>query len=205
MLVYRHLWQLFESVRQHFISPSAANSGGNRAATDGIDAASQKAVVDSVRAALGETIKQQEQEQQGNSLECPAPQQSQSSTDRTNRRSASGVDVPQAGTRDAGNDDANQPNMCEAAPPPVQGEANTVHRTHPGLVDSCASKRKPDALAQRRCPVFGHPAVQEVSLCHLLDAHDDHHCAMRAHCGVDSVTCRARECSVHAFCQEEAR
>ena len=209
MSVYRQLWQLFESVRQHFTSPSAGNPGPNRGA-DALNAATQKAVIDSVKAALGNTndpaLQQHQQQQQGNSRECPAPQQPQCSTDKRHRPKSSGNKVSQVSSRDAGNENACQPSVCQgSAETPVQGESDTSPKLHQRPVDIWAAKQRPDALSQRTCPVFGHPAVQELSLCHLLDVHDDHSCRTRAECGVDSVTCRARECSVHSFCQEAAR
>ncbi len=211
--VYRQLWQLFESVRQHFAPASPGNQDASRGA-EALDAATQKAVVDSVRAALKDTndAAQQQQKQQPQQKEDetalgrPAPQQTQCSTDNRHRRKSIGQTVLQADNRDAGREHACQPSVCQAATGiPVQGDPDTVHMSHQSSVDSCAAKLRPDALEHRTCPAFGHPAVPELSLCHVLDAHGDHSCRTRADCGVDSVTCRARECSVHAFCQEGAR
>lgn len=203
---YRQLWQLFESVRQHFSSPSAGNPGASRSA-EALNAATQKAVVDSVRAAVvdsNDAALLQQQQQEGDALECPAPQQSQGSTDRRRRQTESAIDAPQVSTRDGAIEVVSQANGRDAAQSLVQGDATIKHKTHQRPVDSCVPERA-DALAQRTCPVFGHPAVQQLSLCHLLDIHDDHSCRTRADCGVDSVTCRVRECSVHAYCQEVAR
>ncbi|KAL3149734.1 hypothetical protein ABBQ38_013560 [Trebouxia sp. C0009 RCD-2024] len=200
------LWQLFESVRQHFSSPSAGNPGASRSA-EALNAATQKAVVDSVRAAVvdsNDAALLQQQQQEGDALECPAPQQSQGSTDRRRRQTESAIDAPQVSTRDGAIEVVSQANGRDAAQSLVQGDATIKHKTHQRPVDSCVPERA-DALAQRTCPVFGHPAVQQLSLCHLLDIHDDHSCRTRADCGVDSVTCRVRECSVHAYCQEVAR
>lgn len=112
------------------------------------------------------------------------------------------TDASQIGTTESDNEAALQPSVCQAPQAAVQTGSNAAQRTHQRYVDNCGSKQRPDALAQRMCPVFGHFAAQELSLCHLLDMHVDHSCGTAADCGVDSVTCRARECSVHGFCQE---
>ena len=175
-------------------------------AAGSIKAATQKAVVDSVRAALEDTdhAAVQQQQQLRRAEECPRAQQARSSTDRQKTWEGTVVDASQISTLESGDEAAMQPNMCQAPQPAMQGGSSTMHRTRERCVDSCGSKQRPDALAQRVCPVFGHFSVQELSLCHLLDLHIDHSCGTEADCGVDSVTCRARECSVHSFCQEGA-
>lgn len=199
----RQLWQLFESVRQHFTSPSVGPAGTQ--AASGVNAATEKAVVDRVRDVLPDTDSGAAQPQQGMAEGNPVAQQASSSRDRKKRRKgvidASEISLTEHGEEEA----AIEPSMCQVAGSHMQGGSYGAHRTHQVSVDGCGPKQRPDALAQRVCPVFGHVAVQELSLCHLLDVHIDHSCRTAADCGVDSVTCRARECSVHGYCQEEPK
>ena len=175
-------------------------------AAGSINAATQKAVVDGVRAALEDAdAAASQQQQQGRAEECPGAQQASSSTDRKKRREESVVDASQVNTLENSDQAATQPTMCQAPPAAVQGGAIVVDKTHDKYVDSCGSKQRPDALAKRVCPEFDNFAVQELSLCHMLDRHVGHSCRTAADCGVDSVTCRARDCSVHGFCQQEPK
>ena len=174
-------------------------------AASGINAASEKAVVDRVRASQKDTDSGAAQHQQGMAEGNPVAQQASSSTDSKKRRKgvidASAMDLTESGEEEA----AIEPSMCQVAGSHCRGGANAAHRTRQNSADSCGLKQRPDALEQRVCPVFGHVAIQELSLCHLLDVHVDHSCRTAADCGVDSVTCRARECSVHGYCQEEPK
>ena len=201
----RQLWQLFESVRQHFTSSSVGPA--RTLAAGSINVATHKAVVDGVRAASEDSDDAALQQPQGLAEECPGAQQASSSTDRKKRRQGNVMHAIQLDTTKTDDDDeaAIQPSTCQAPQAAVKEGPSGVHMIHQRSIDSGGSKQRPDALAQRVCPVFGHFAVQELSLCHLLDMHVDHSCRTAVDCGVDSVTCRARECSVHGFCQEEPK
>lgn len=173
-------------------------------AASAANAATEKAVADRVRTALTDTDSGAAQHQQGMAEGDPAAQQASSTQDRKKRQKG-GIDVSEISLTDTGEKASVQPNTCQGAELSVQGASKAAHRMHRNSVGSCGPKQRPDALAQRVCPVFGHVAIQELSLCHLLDVHVDHSCRTAADCGVDSVTCRARECSVHGYCQEEPK
>ncbi len=151
--------------------------------------------------ALQECASPQSQ-QESSSVECAAPQQDlHSSSQECN--SIQVEDQPAT---------ASLVTCCEGSSE-GNGASSDVHQTsakpasaalqqtqHTGAVLP-AVQQKPDALKQRVCPSFGHPLVQVVSLCHMIDSSPDHSCWSHADCGVDSVSCRDRICSAHGFCQ----
>lgn len=95
----------------------------------------------------------------------------------------------------------------DASGPPKSRQKSTksapdaLLRTQSVVSDAGIAKQKPDSLRRRVCPAFGHPSVEELSLCHILDSRRDGSCESNADCGIDSVSCRDRICSVHGFCQ----
>ena len=197
-----------------------------------MSAATQKAVVDSVRAALEDPHnadrqecghdadadyqeqQQQQQQQQIEAVESPAGQQASSGKRMKKKRRGSGTaDTMQVGTAEANLEaDAearSHPGSCQAVDirSSMQKVPEVLHRTQhkAAPVRTSAFKQRPDALAKQVCPAYDNPAVHVLSLCHLPDVHADHSCKMSADCGVDSMTCRDRACSVHAFCQEDPK
>lgn len=185
----------------------------------GINAATQKAVADGVRAATEDTqnadmkqgCDQQQQQQQIEAVECPANQQASSGKQKKKQRKGkSTADTVLVATAEAGEADGesrSQPGSCQAAEPSMQKGSTALHRTQhkAATVRTSAFKQRPDALAKQICPAYDNPAVHVLSLCHMPDEHAAHSCKTNADCGVDSVTCRDRACSVHAFCQEDPK
>ena len=235
-LCCRHLWQIFESVRQHFVSPSTADVSVNQPDALDMDAAMQKSLGDSLRVALEDAgqidqhqRQQQQQEQQQHqgrcgSAECPAGEQVSGSTGSKRQRQKTKQHHQQQQQKvdsmsealqaalaealpEADWEVTNQPESCQAPQTTTQTASDTGHRTNCASVPSrvADSNARPDALARRICPAFNHPAVDVVSLCHLPDVQADHSCKTNADCGVDSVTCCSRVCSVHAFCQADSK
>lgn len=86
-------------------------------------------------------------------------------------------------------------------PAPHSSSSDVLQSTQHSAADVNSLKRKPDTLRHRVCPAFGFPNVHVLSLCHLLDSAPDHSCRTNHDCGVDSVSCHDRVCSVHGFCQ----
>ncbi|XP_042474145.1 alpha-mannosidase I MNS5-like isoform X3 [Zingiber officinale] len=58
------------------------------------------------------------------------------------------------------------------------------------------------ALSQQVCPATtGLRDSQQIeSACHVPDLHVDHRCRMDDECGIDSTTCRNRDCSMAGYC-----
>ena len=77
--------------------------------------------------------------------------------------------------------------------------AATIQAGH----DEHDAGQRPDALRQRICPAFGTQYVRTLSLCHVPDHADDASCVSKAECGIDSVSCRARVCTVHGSCRTD--
>ncbi len=210
--VCRQLWQLFQSVKQHFSSSSA--EAPVAAVESGHDSGQEAQLMEWIAAdtvrmlqerngadALQECASPQSQ-QESLSVECAAPQQ-QLHTSSQGCNSIQVEDQPATASLvtccgGSSEDNGASPDVHQTSAKPA---SDALQRTqHTGAILP-AVKQKPDALRQRVCPSFGHPLVQVVSLCHMVDVRPDHSCWSHADCGVDSVSCRDRICSAHGFCQ----
>lgn len=72
---------------------------------------------------------------------------------------------------------------------------NSTFIQNPGQI------KKPSAMARNECPgttLDYRPQFE--SLCHVPDVHIDHSCSNDKECGIDSVNCRHRTCSLAGYC-----
>lgn len=203
------LWQLFQSVKQHFaatpteVTPAALESGTLEDALEWIAADTRRVTQDSRDDAT--TVQEcdlQQNPQENPPVESEAcKQQLQSSSQECTVLSHDDQPASEAfaSSDEGGSQDASDlPNSCQKS---TKSGPNALQRTQSIVSDAGIAKQKPDALRRRVCPAFGHPYVEELSLCHILDSRPDGSCDTNADCGIDSVSCRGRICSVHGFCQ----
>ncbi len=210
--VCRQLWQLFQSVKQHF-SSSSTEAPVAAVESDHLEDAKlmEWIAADTLRMmqernganALQECASQQSQ-QESPSVECAAPQQQLHSSSqgcnviRVDDQPATESFVTCGGVSSEDNGASSDVHQTSAKP-----ASAALQRTQHTSAVLPAIKQKPDALRQRICPSFGQPQVQVISLCHMIDVRPDHSCWSHADCGVESVSCRDRICSAHGFCQAD--
>lgn len=206
--VCRQLWQLFQSVKEHFSSRPSEGSGRTLTVHNLAEAVHQTEP-EMVTIQLGENfeaalMQEAQRPRGGASAECDATNSLHGkdhaclSLNQAQVESAPEMPVTSEGCDSPELDVADQPRSCWVAHSPA---SDAVRRPHSAISDEHASrKRRTDALNLRVCPAFGHPDNGVVSLCHVPDVAFDSSCRTRADCGVDSVTCRDRVCSVHGFC-----
>lgn len=65
-------------------------------------------------------------------------------------------------------------------------------------------KNQASAMSMQVCPANllnpGHDGQKIESVCHVPDTWDDHRCLTDDDCGIDSVNCRRRSCSMAGYC-----
>ncbi|KAJ4842505.1 Alpha-mannosidase I mns5 [Turnera subulata] len=71
-------------------------------------------------------------------------------------------------------------------------------------VENEKSTKPASAMSQQVCPALslnlGDSGQKVESACHIPDAHSDHRCFTDEDCGVDSMSCRRRSCSMAGYC-----
>lgn len=208
--VCRQLWQLFQSVKQHFSSPSAeapvaAVDSGHQEDTKFLEWVAADTLRTMQERNGADTLQEcasQQSQQESASVECAAPQQQLHSSSQEcksiqveDQSATASLVTSGGGTFE---DNRASSDVCQTSAKPASA---ALQRTqHSGAVLPLV-KQKRDAMRQRVCPSYGHPQVQVISLCHMVDVRPDHSCWSHADCGVESVSCRDRICSAHGFCQ----
>lgn len=65
-------------------------------------------------------------------------------------------------------------------------------------------RARASAMSMQVCPALAlspEPGEQQIeSACHIPDARADHRCLSDEDCGVDSINCRRRSCSIAGYC-----
>ncbi|DBA85723.1 TPA: hypothetical protein ACH3X1_005291 [Trebouxia sp. C0004] len=204
------LWQLFQSMKQHFSSSSteapvaAVDSGHLEDAKlmEWIPADTLRMMQERNDASALQECASQHSQQGSSSVECaPSQQQLHSSSQGCNSIQVDDQSAAASFVTSCGGSSEDNGASSDVHQTSVKPASAALQRTkHTGAVLP-AVKQKPDALRQRVCPSFGHPQVQVISLCHMVDVKSDHSCWSHVDCGVESVSCRDRICSAHGFCQ----
>lgn len=211
----RQLWQLFQSMKQHFTSNSAQQPCTNVPSTSAkgpeSDASSSQNSLKQGNspteigvkqaAQLGKHVYDQLQKQMcGQSLNDVIKQGRDDLSTASDSQQNNDVASQAASSAPAQESSIEGADMCTndqgASFRPKRPSSSAL-----GASSDATTLQRPDALSHRVCPAFGRSGVHVLSLCHLLDAQPDHSCRDQKDCGVDSSSCTPRVCSLHGFCQ----
>lgn len=201
---------MFQSVKQHFasspteVAPATLDSGKLEDALEWIAADTRRVTQERHDDAttLQESVLQHNP--QGNpSVESEAckqqlPSSNQECTVLLRDDQPASQALASHDAEEACQDASGLPKSCQKS---TKSAPDALLQTQSVVSDAGIAKQKQDSLRRRVCPAFGHPSVEELSLCHILDSRRDGSCESNADCGIDSVSCRDRICSVHGFCQ----
>ena len=213
LITCRHMRQLIQTITELFSEPYQNSKETDReAALEAfVDYVSEGSPTHPVSTELDSNTdmpflgKQQSQQCQQHPL-GPDKQ----TTSKTNRQKhKSHPDYGQDSTRCTGDDlgsmhVSDSTASRQALQSPVFMPVNAPQHGSRGDGHGHVAKQKHDALQSQVCPAFGTQLVDILSLCHVPDKAQDASCASTADCGVDSVSCRYRVCTVHAFCRTDA-
>lgn len=80
-----------------------------------------------------------------------------------------------------------------------------LHKTHELekclYIFSAQRPRRASAMSLQVCPAMTLDSGQHIeSACHIPDVRSDYKCLTDEDCGVDSITCRRRSCSMAGYC-----
>lgn len=212
----RQLWQIFQSVKQHFTSQASQSDTPAHLVADsdndashsqaGVEAAELSAKQSAIAAKSPEVTRQQAAEISKHLHEQLQKQMSgKSSGDVTGHARDP---VPDS-TQHAGVEQSPLSNSAPAQHASTGGigmcsfdsRNSAASKAKPDALFRNEGQHRPDALQARVCPAYGHPGSNVLSLCHLTDLWPSHSCTSEQDCGVDSSSCRPRVCSLHGFCQ----